>query len=355
MESSLINSPEEALGRSPREEAALLQQANEIAAEIIERLDAERQDKRAPHDRRDVNYASEIGHPCQRRLVHARLDWDKKAPIDIDGMYRIQEGNQAEWQLNKDLGDVGFKLNESQRSFSVPELRLRGRVDGLLPLNRRLPAAPDIAAVPAEVKTIGPNYWDSTRTIEDIRGHRAWWIRGYPSQLNAYLYSSGSPFGFFVLKTFGKRPRILTMLRAPDLWDHDAAKLRAVNRHVEAGTYPEPIPHDSQICGMCDFSHLCQPLKATEFAEIDLADEPLLDNYLELKKWHERFEKVHKELVGSKDKPGKYYGVNAVLHDIVISSRTQQRTMYDVPAEVKAPFARKQEINITTIERMAGT
>jgi hypothetical protein len=352
MEKSSTSTSEQALGRVPRKEAAFLQQVNEVAAEIIERLDAERQDKREQRDRSDVNYASELGHSCQKRLVHARLDWNKKSPIDIDGMYRIAEGNQAEWQLAKDLGDVGFKLNESQRSFGIPELNLRGRVDGILPLNRRLPASPQTVAVPAEIKTINPNYWDSTRTIEDIKQHRAWWIRGYPSQLNAYLYSSSNPFGFFILKTFGKRPRILPMLKDQDLWDHDVAKLRAVNKHVEAGTYPEPIPFDSQICGMCDFAHLCQPLKATEFRTIEESDEPLLENYIMLKEWNERFEHAKATLIGSKDKPGKYWGINGVLHDIAISSITQQRTMYDVPADVKAPFGRKQDVNITTIERI---
>jgi len=344
--------PEEILGRAPAEEAALFHELNEIGSEIVQRLDDERQDKREPRDRSDINYASELGHPCAKHLVYARLNWKEREPMDVDGAYRVEEGNRAEWWLTKDLGDIGFKVNEAQRSFGIPELQLRGRVDGLLPLNRVVKSASSFAQVPVEMKTINPNYWETTRTVEAIRRHRGWWIRGYPSQLNAYLYASSTPFGFFILKTFGKKPRVLPMIKNPDLWSADVAKLQLVNAHVAAGTYPEPIPFEDQVCGMCDWAHLCQPLRATGFQTVDPFDEPLLEEYLELKKWSKRFEEAKAGLIGTKDKPGKYWGINGVLLDIVISSRTQQRTMYDVPADVKAPFGRKQDVNITTIERI---
>lgn len=343
---------EEIPSRSPANDNLILSQAEEIAAEIGQRFDAARQGKREPWDHSAWNWASEIGHPCKKFLVHARVDWKDRQLMDIDGEYRVEEGSRAEWQLKKDLGDIGFQLNESQRTFTVPDLKIKGKVDGLLPLNREIRSLPKLIAVPIEIKTVNPNYWETTKTIEDIKRHRAWWIRGYPSQLNVYLYAPNSPFGFFILKTFGKRPRILPMLLDYDRLDGDFRKIEDVNRHVEAGTYPEPIPYDPQICGMCDFSHLCQPLKATKMEEVSQGDVPLLEFYLELKEQKEKFDDLHKKLVGTKDKPGRYHGKDAIINDIVISTTKQFRKFYSIPDEVKAPYEESKEIIITTIERV---
>lgn len=343
---------EEVISRSPANGDLILAQVEEIAAEIGQRLDAMRQGKREPWDHSEWNWASEFGHPCKKFLVHARLDWRERQLMDIDGEYRVEEGSRAEWQLKKDLGDIGFQLNESQRTFTIPDLKIKGKVDGLLPLNREIQGVPNVVSVPCEIKTVNPNYWESTKSIEDIKRHRAWWIRGYPSQLNAYLYASDSPFGFFILKTFGKRPRILPMLLDYDRLDADFRKIEDVNRHVEAGTYPEPIPYEAQICNLCDFNHLCQPLKATEMEEISQGDVPLLEFYLELKEAKEKFDDLHKKLVGTKDKPGRYHGKNAIVNDIAITTEIQNRKFYNMPDEVKAPYAEAREIIITKIERI---
>ena len=348
-----VITPEKFLtSREAEYETFVLSQAEEIAAEIGQRLDTMRQDKREPKDHSAWNWASELGHPCKKFLVHARLDWKERQLMDIDGEYRVEEGNQAEWQLKKDLGDIGFVINESQRTFTIPELKIKGRVDGFLPLNREFRNFPGLASVPCEIKTINPNYWASTKTLEDIKTHRAWWIRGYPSQLNAYLYASNSPFGFFILKTFGKRPRIIPMLLDYDRLDGDFHKIEDVNRHVEAGTYPERIPYDPQICGMCDFAHICQPLRATEFSEVSASEEEVLKEFLWLKEWHEKYEDMKKRLIGDRNKPGRFWGINAVVGGFVIETKVQERTVYDIPAEVKAPYARKQEVVITQIKKI---
>jgi hypothetical protein len=122
-----------------------------------------------------------------------------------------------------------------------------------------------------------------------------------------------------------------------------------VNRHVAAGTYPEPVPYDDQLCGMCDWSDLCRPLRATTARTIDETDKPLLENFIMLQEWAKRYEQAKKALIGNREKPGKYYGFDGVIEDIVISTQIQRRTFYDVPDEVRAPYARKEEIVITKV------
>jgi len=336
----------------PKAFSSTYQELQGVADEIIARLDAVRQMKRdeeGPRDRSDRNYASEIGHPCLKYLVHARLDWDKKKLPDIRAEYRFEEGDEREWQLKKKLGDIGFGLEQSQAYFNVENLKIRGKIDGLLILPRPILG---YRQAPAEIKSVDPRWWDSIKSVDDIRNHRKWWFRKYISQLNTYLVAADFPFGFFIFDTFGQRPKIIPMERDEELWAHDSARIQKVNEYCERKEYPEPIPYDPSICGMCDFAHLCQPLKATEYSEIPASEEEILKEFLWLKEWHEKYEEMKKTLIGDKSRPGRFWGKNAIVGSIIIETKIQQRTTYDIPDEVKAPYARKQEVVITSIKRI---
>lgn len=334
----------------PKAYSSVYSELQDVANEIIARLDAARQLKGdEPKDRSDRNYASEIGHPCLKHLVHARLDWREKRRPDIEAEYRLEEGNEREWLVKKKLGDIGFELTLSQTYFHIEDLKLRGKIDGMIHLPRTVMGMKE---APVEIKSINPQWWDSIKTIEDIRNHRKWWIRGYASQLNAYLFAADYPFGFFVLDTFGKRPKVIPMERDEDLWQHDSARIRKINEFCELKQYPEPIPYDPSICGMCDFAHLCQPLKCTDHTEIPASEEEVLKEFLWLKEWHEKYEAMKKTLIGDKSKPGRFWGINAVVGSIMIETKVQQRTVFDIPDEVKAPYARKTEVVITQIKRI---
>lgn len=340
------------------ERAKAIQEINLVAAEMTAALDnrewqaRKEENKDGPFDHSKSNWASELGHPCKRHLVHCRLDWKQKKPATTDNLYRFTEGNRVETWLKRDLMDAGHELTQSQDRIYLPEYQISGRIDGQARLGRAVTWGRPVNSAPAEAKSINPMFWDSIETIDDMRQHRAWWIRGYPSQLNIYLHAKDEPFGFFILKTFGKRPKILGMLYDPDLAINDLAKIADVNKHVAAGTYPPPSPYDASICGMCDFAHLCQPIQTTKMTSVDPGDVPLLEDYLDLKKWAERFEHAKKKLIGTKDKPGKYYGLNGIAGDIAIVTTSQQRTFYEIPDDIKAPFGEKREILTTKIVRI---
>jgi len=350
---------QEAITEKVTDEEILYLNLNEMTLEIGSKLDAAHP-AWEPRDHSQNNWCSEIHHPCLKNLVHCRVDWEQRQPIDTEGMWRVQEGKRIEWEVTKWLGDIGFEITESQRRFTtddVPEyadLKISGRIDGIIPLNKKLPAPfAHLKGIKTEIKTVNPNYWSSVKTIEAIKRHPKFWINKIPSQLNTYLALSNDPGGLLIIVTFGKRPRILPMLFDQDLWDHDQARVRKVNAHVDAGTYPEPIPFDATICGMCDFNHICTPIQTTKMSQVDPMDIFKLEMYLEEKENAERFKVLHAELIGDKKKPGKYRGMDAIIEDIEITTSIQMRKKYEVPKEEKEKYyVGDNEVIITKISRM---
>jgi len=325
------------------DEAVLLEQLGEVGAEIEMRLDDELQRERneknggKPYEHPDWNWASQLGHPCARHLVYQRLNGAEQKAPDIVSLWRYREGNEFEAKIKRQLSVIGYEIEGSQNRLRWEAYKISGRIDGLVPVGRRFPAPfENLRDIDGEIKSMNPLFWDKHKTIDDIKNSRYWWIRKYPSQLNLYCLMNDKPGGLLILGTFGKRPRILPMLIDYDLAERDLHMAEAVNRHVEAKTYPEPIPFEASVCGMCDFNHICMPLKASPYTEISKGDYFELSLYIEAKaerdKAEEEFKRWHDKLIGNTKKPGRFYGANAILDDIEIESREVDRKAYEVKA-----------------------
>jgi len=338
-----------------------------LAMQIMASLDDYRQRRNTDRwDHSANNWASQIHHPCLKQLVHKRVDWAEEALPDINSLYRFEEGNDGEDLIKEKLVKVGHGLQESQLRITIPEYQISGKIDGIYPLpdDFELPTGFEtIKKAPTEIKTIGPHFWESTKTVKDLLSHPKFWIQGIPSQLNLYLHAMKLPFGFLILKTFGKRWRILPMMFDEELLHADLMKAKAVNEHVAAETYPEPIPYDSSICGLCGFLDIksCHPLRATGHVEVTEGEAAELGLYCDLKEKYKaikkHFDDWHAQLVGDAKTPGRYYGQVAIQDDIEISTQVQnrKRVMEEKKEEfdvVKAPFMEGYELIITKIDRV---
>lgn len=334
---------------------------NNLALEITSKLDAEREPWK-PRNHLSYNWASEYHHPCKKYLVHCRLDWKQRQGINLDGMWRVEEGIDKEWAVKKWLGNIGFEITQSQAYWNTDDpalkqfkaLKISGKIDGMVATNGKLPDAfQNVREVPVEVKSTSPHFWDSTKTIEDIKRHSKFWISKIPSQLNTYLVFTHTPGGLLIICTFGKRPRIIPMLFDQTLWEEDCKFVKSVNYYVRMKKYPEPMPFDPTICGMCDFDHICTPLRTTGLIEIDAIDEMELELYLELKEDKKKFDDMHARLIGKKDKPGKYHGKEAMAGNIEIKTIRYPKKTFAIPDEVKQKYRGKDdEVTKTTIERI---
>ncbi len=283
-------------------------------------------------------WASELHSPCLKQLVHARRDWKEKKPPSAEALWRMQEGTEYEKRIRAWLLDVGYELFENQGYLRNEEFLISGKIDGTLSPPKKLPPPFDkYRFFPAEIKSINPIFWDSVKTIEAIKNHRSWWIQKYPSQLNFYIREKKAPAGLLVIGTFGKKPRVLPMLFDPELWERDIEQLRKATEHLTKGTLPPPIPFDSQVCGMCDFAALCNPLKSSaQTTDVGPDDEIALNFYLDLKEAFEKAKRLydaeHNRLIGDSKRRGRFYGHSAWVGDIEIKSREVFRKEYSVKA-----------------------
>jgi CRISPR/Cas system-associated exonuclease Cas4 (RecB family) len=334
-----MGSPETAL-----EERGLSLLLEDHAVKVINSLD-EAYKPEGPNERYH-NYASDLHHPCRRYLTYAWLNWQDRKSFTVETEYRLKEGREQEWRIKRELGNVGFEIFESGKSFKWPKYKIKGKIDGVWRVEG--------TNYPVEVKSISPYYWDSTRTVEDIKKHSKFWIRKITSQLNIYMLMMGIPGGFLALVTFGKRPRILPMLIDYELGEQDIQTAEAVNAHVAVRTYPDPIPFDPSVCGLCDFDHLCQPVKHTPFTSgVGPAEETDLKRYCDLRENEvAEYKDLEKKLIGKKEKPGIFYGHDLMVGDIVISTNRYFKKQAKIPQEVREKYIEEIEVVSTKIERL---
>lgn len=334
-------------------ESPLYLAMNNLALEISSKLDDARP-ARGPRNHLNHNWASEYHHPCKKFLVHCRLDWKKRHGIDLDGRWRVEEGTDREWVVKKWLGDVGFEITQSQAYWNTddPELRkyrslqISGKIDGMVATNGKLPGAfQNVREIPVEVKTTSPHFWDSTKTIEDIKRHSKFWISKIPSQLNTYLVFTHTPGGLLIICTFGKRPRIIPMLFDQELWEADCKFVKSVNSYVRKKKYPPPMPFDPTICGMCDFDHICSPLRTTGLIELSAIDEMELELYLELKEGKKAFDDLHARLIGTTEKPGKYRGKDGLAGNIELKTTRYPKKKFEIPQNILEILQKKYRVD----------
>ena len=212
------------------------------------------------------NRASSMGHECLRYLVYSRTSWQEKKIPDIGLMYIFGMGNVIEDMALARLKKAGCEVTQQQRDFEDQPHQITGHIDGYVQVDGK--------HYPLEIKSMSGHIWPGINTVEDMKTSSHRWVRGYPSQLNLYLYLAGKEQGLFYLvnKQTGQGKDIWMTLDY-DLAERDVKKAEAINRHLADKTVPDRIPYDPDMCVGCDFEAICLP-PAENRAELLLEQEP---------------------------------------------------------------------------------
>jgi hypothetical protein len=313
---------------------------------IVAALDAQtaRRIKQYPHP---SNRASEAGHPCVRFLVLSRIATNLKALHDI-GLQRIfDEGNVHEAAIMRELEDAGVKVIEQQRSYEWRKFQLSGRIDAKISINGSF--------VPLEIKSCSPNIFPAVRDMapNEMVNSKYPWVRKYPAQLLTYMLMEGSETGIMLFKnkTTGEKCQKLFILDSDMMAYAETIlkKLEVVNEWVGRNDAPpaERIP-DCEGCGFAKTSCFVGQDYGPGFElMMDSAEvEVKLERRETLAPAAREYDELDEEI------KAQFKGKSAIVGSFKIESKGYESTTYNIPKDIKAQYAAKEQRFRTSIERI---
>lgn len=239
-----------------------------------------------------ANWASQLGHPCDRYLYHNRVDWENKKPRDWKGV-GIRGNLIADW-WKRYMSEKGYQVTEAERPLSQvlrDQYKISGKIDGRI-------GFPGIAKPRIfEAKTTQPYEFEKLNSYEDIAENKKDYIRGYIAQLQIYLFDMNEEAGLFIIinaSTLEWKPIPVYLDYGYCEWLLQRAE--RVNEAVLKKSPPERIPYGS-TCQRCDYAHICLPDIKNEGLEFQDQEHlvSLLNDSKQLKPAHDEYEVKHQE------------------------------------------------------------
>ena len=244
--------------------------------------------------------ASNLGHPCERYLYLLIKHWDEQKPHDVGLQCIFDLGNTLEEHTIKNIKEAGFEvITPTVRSWKIEKPLITGREDiRIKDENGEL--------LPVEIKGISPFEFDKLNTVDDFMKSKRSYIRGYPAQLQIYMYYFAKEKGFFALTN--KLTGETKFIEMPFDYEYAESLLQKAERIYKAldEEAPPDACEDISVCEGCSLAHICGECRRVP-ADIDLDEEldALIDRKNELaaaKKEYEQIDKEIKARVGERDK-----------------------------------------------------
>lgn len=244
--------------------------------------------------------ASSIGHPCERYLYLMVKHWNEQKPHDVGLQCIFDLGNTLEEHTIKNIKEAGFEvITPTVRSWKIDKPLITGREDiRIKDENGEL--------LPVEIKGISPFEFDKLNTVEDFMKSKRSYIRGYPAQLQTYMYYFAKEKGFFALTN--KLTGETKFIEMPFDYEYAESLLQKAERIYKALETEQPPEacDDISVCESCSLAHVCGECRRIP-TDIDLDEEldALIDRKNELAAAKKEYEQVDKEIkarVGERDK-----------------------------------------------------
>jgi len=284
-----------------------------------------------------TNRASQGGITCTRRLLWTRTNWERAQLPDLGLQRRFSLGNIFENVVVDWLAQAGITLVQRQRDLNWPAYELTGHIDGVLQMG-------DEQAI-LECKSCSPFVFAKVlkcRDASDVLALGTDYLMGYVTQSGSYSFLLGIRYCvlLFIDKSSGQTHSVLIDGLDPRVLERVEAhlkRLERVNRAVKQGADIDAEPGD--YCTRCPFLAACAPKMAFAPGLYIVADETLEEAVAarqanaEAAKLFEDADAIVKKAITT---PGE-----RIVGDWLIKAKESTRTVYDVPEEVKKPYAKK--------------
>ena len=265
---------------------------------------------------------SSLGHPCERYLYLLIKHWEEQKPIDVSLQNIFDLGNTLEAHTINNIKEAGFEvITPVCRSWRIEKPLITGREDiRIKDENGEL--------IPVEIKGLSPFEWGKLNSVQDFLNSKKSYIKGYPAQLQMYMYHFGKEVGYFALTN--KLTGETKFIEMP--FDYDYAegllqKAERIYKCLDENKVPDAC-EDISYCENCSLAHLCDFVKGipTDII-IDEELDALINRKMELQPLQSEFRKVDaeiKKVVGSKEK--------VLTGNYLITQKTIAKQAYTVPA-----------------------
>ncbi len=207
------------------------------------------------------NRASSLGGDCERELVYWRTHWEDAAEPSLALQIIFQEGDKHEREVLLELVRAGVHVIEQQCGLEWRALMITGHVDATV--------VHEGESIPIDVKSMSSHIWDGVfrggsqvyawPEVEEAFTRKPW-LRKYLGQVTLYALLRGSERAMLLCLNKGKGA--LAQVNVELDYEYAESLLRRaerINAHVEAGTLPDRIPFDEEVCPHCPFYAACLP------------------------------------------------------------------------------------------------
>lgn len=218
------------------------------------------------------NWASKLGHACERYLYYLRHDWESAEQKNWKGIGIL--GNLLADHWIRERSAEGFTVVHEQLALKdeiAKKYQIGGRIDCRIGW-RNTPL------ILTEIKSMNERHFEQINSYEDIVDSKAEWIKMYPAQLQLYLLSENEEVGIFILINKSTLEwKIIPVYLDMGYCEWLLQRAERINRANETDNPPQRISY-SQTCRMCEFKTICLPDIINE--GIDLIDNEELEAIL---------------------------------------------------------------------------
>lgn len=318
--------------------------AEALADQILEKRRNELKKQITAYPRKNI-ILSDLAD-CDRYLAYSVLEWEKRPVHDEDLQARFNAGKTWEREAIRELEGLGYEIILSQQPVQIrnrqSELIATGKIDGFIVFEHEGKRH----KVPLEVKSMNGNIFNTIKSAEDFQ--RLPYLRKYPRQLLMYMYGNAVEEGIFLLLDGLGRWKLLPLALDYGTCEWLLQRIERVAENIKTKTLPDRIPYDSQICGKCAFSHICLAdiiNKPTEFIENEALENDI-ERHEELKPLASEFDRIHDVLKET------FKGIEKAVVGTRwrIQQLPSQRTVYEIPDDIKKSYSKKVPVNRLVIE-----